>query len=101
MPYPFFIGIEVSKVVFDGGRLDKNNPGLIHPQRFANSDAGLAAMVAWLPQWPGFSLQQSLFCLEHTGICPPAALFPARGQCPGGKSHADQTVAGPAKGQKR
>jgi transposase len=68
MPFKFFIGIDVSKSTLDVGFLDANNLGSVSHQQVSNDDAGIAAVLKWLQKQNGFSIENSLFCLEHTGM---------------------------------
>jgi transposase len=66
MNYLYFIGLDVSKntldaAVFKGGKL------LFHV-RITNDMEGLKALFEKLKSLSDFSVQQALFCLEHTGI---------------------------------
>lgn len=68
MSFRFFIGIDVSKGTLDIGLLDANNPGSVNHQQVSNNDDGIAAMLMWLQMQEEFSIENSLFCLEHTGM---------------------------------
>jgi transposase len=68
MCYHFFIGIDVSKGYLDAGLLDAESAGLVHHHKVSNSDTGITELLSWLQQYKGFALEQSLFCLEHTGM---------------------------------
>ena len=68
MPFKFFIGIDVSKSTLDVGLLDAENPGSVNHQQVSNNDAGIDAMLKWLQRLNEFSFENSLFCLEHTGM---------------------------------
>ncbi len=68
MSFKFFIGIDVSKSTLDVGLLDRDSPGSVHHRKVTNSDDGIVAMLHWLKDQVGFSVENSLFCLEHTGM---------------------------------
>jgi transposase len=68
MEFKFFIGIDVSKATLDIALLDSNHPTSVSHQQLSNDDAGIEQMLLWLQQNKGFSIKDSLFCLEHTGM---------------------------------
>ena len=68
MKFRFFIGIDVSKEALDIGLLDAESSETVNHQQVSNNDAGIAAMLGWLQKQNGFSIEDSLFCLEHTGM---------------------------------
>lgn len=68
MKFRFFIGIDVSKDTLDIGLLDAENSETINHQQVSNNDSGTAGMLCWLEEHNGFSIENSLFCLEHTGM---------------------------------
>jgi transposase len=68
MQYNFFIGIDVSKSTLDVGLINSSQAGEVKHHQVSNDDDGIMAMVKWLEQESGFSVQSALFCLEHTGI---------------------------------
>ena len=68
MEFKFFIGIDVSKDTLDIGLLGAENSETINHQQVSNNDSGIAAMLRWLEKHNGFSIEDSLFCLEHT-VC--------------------------------
>lgn len=68
MNYHFFIGIDVSKDYLDAGLLDAESTGVVHHHKVSNSDTGITELLGWLQQYKSFALEQSLFCLEHTGM---------------------------------
>lgn len=66
MNYLYFIGIDISKntldaAVFQGGKM------LFH-MHIANNSKDLGLLMQKLKELPGFSIDQALFCMEHTGI---------------------------------
>ena len=68
MEFRFFIGIDVSKDTLDIGLLDAENSETVNHQQVSNNDSGITAMFRWLEEHNGFSIENSLFCLEHTGM---------------------------------
>jgi transposase len=68
MVFRFFIGIDVSKNTLDIGFLDAENPGSVSHEQVSNSDTGIAGLLKWLQKQNGFLIENSLFCLEHTGM---------------------------------
>jgi transposase len=68
MRYHFFIGIDVSKDYLDAGLLTQEDVNTIVHQKVGNNDAGICELLGWLEQHKDFSLEHSLFCLEHTGM---------------------------------
>lgn len=66
MNYLYFIGIDISKntldvAVFQGGKM------LFHMQ-IGNDSKSLGLLLQKLRSLPDFSIEQTLFCMEHTGI---------------------------------
>ena len=68
MKFKFFIGIDVSKDTLDIGLLNAVNSETVNHQQVGNNDAGIVAMFKWLKQQENFSIEEALFCLEHTGM---------------------------------
>lgn len=68
MEFNFFIGIDVSKDTLDIGLLEANSPEIINHRQVSNDDYGIAAMLDWLTENKDFSIENSLFCMEHTGM---------------------------------
>src|SRR5678809_243873 len=68
MEFNFFIGIDVSKDTLDICLLGAENSETVNHQQVSNNDSGIAAMLRWLEEHNGFSIENSLFCLEHTGM---------------------------------
>jgi transposase len=64
----FYIGIDVSKDTLDVAVMDAGNPGTVSHQQVSNDDTGIGRMLSWLQQLDGFSMENCLFCLEHTGM---------------------------------
>jgi transposase len=68
MDFKFFIGIDVSKDTLDIAVLNVDSSETVKHHQVSNDDAGIAIMLDWLKQQKEFSLENSLFCLEHTGM---------------------------------
>ena len=66
MKYEFFIGLDVSKEKFDVCILKQDQQQYI--SWYVNSPAGVRKMLNDIKAIPGYNLQNSLFCMEHTGI---------------------------------
>ena len=73
MEFTSFVGIDISKQVFDVAILDVQGNHLATEQ-FDNKSSGFSQMIKWLSKFSSF--KDSLFCLEHTGIyCLPICIF--------------------------
>ena len=68
MKFKFFVGIDVSKDTLDIGLLNTVNSETVNHQQVGNNDVGIVAMFKWLQEQEGFSIEETLFCLEHTGM---------------------------------
>lgn len=68
MLYKFYVGIDVSKATLDIGLVNASNVGTIAHHQVSNDDVGIAEMVSWLERQENFSIRETLFCLEHTGM---------------------------------
>src|SRR5204863_7359445 len=66
MNYLYFIGIEISKNTLDAAVL-KDGKLLFHVQ-ISNDMEALRSLLKRLKSLPDFSLQRTVFCMEHTGI---------------------------------
>jgi len=66
MNYLYFIGIDVSKNTLDVAVV-KDGKLLFHVQ-ISNDVEGLKTLFKRLKSLPDFSVQQAVFCMEHTGI---------------------------------
>jgi transposase len=63
-----FIGIDISKTWFDAALIKAENPSeLIHHQ-FSQKPDGFIKMQAWLQQHNVLLDEQTLFCMEYTGL---------------------------------
>lgn len=67
MEYKYFIGIDVSKNTLDVSMLTSESDSGDHLQ-VSNNDKGISAMLKWLKEQENYSMKESLFCLEHTGM---------------------------------
>ncbi|HEX9651241.1 MAG TPA: IS110 family transposase [Cyclobacteriaceae bacterium] len=67
MEYKYFIGIDVSKNTLDISLLVSELGSAKHLQ-VSNSDNGILTMLKWLQELENYSVKESLFCLEHTGM---------------------------------
>lgn len=66
MRFDFFIGIDVSK-----GELDfavQQGEKLLYHRETSNDTTSIGEFFKELQRLPGFSLDRSVFCMEHTGI---------------------------------
>ena len=68
MGFKFFIGIDVSKSTLDVAVLNAGSPDSIDHCQVANNDTGITSMLEWLQEHEDFTIKNSLFCLEHTGM---------------------------------
>lgn len=68
MQYNFFIGIDVSKSTLDIAVINTSNADVVSHQQVLNNDEGIVEMLKWLREQGDYSLETSLFCLEHTGM---------------------------------
>lgn len=77
MNYNYFLGIDVSKLSFDAAVITKADTHAIVHKAFNNTTEGINDLIAFLNDaFPGFTIQQTLFCMEATGIyCTPLLDF--------------------------
>jgi transposase len=61
-----FTGIDISKKTFDAA-LILVQTGAIHHHCFPQTKAGFTAFIKWLQSY-GIALQDTLICMEHTGL---------------------------------
>jgi transposase len=66
MNYLYFIGIDISKNTLDVAVFQAGNM-LFHMQ-IGNDSKSLELLLQKLRSLPDFSIEQTLFCMEHTGI---------------------------------
>jgi len=64
--YLFYVGVDLSKEKFDAVFLCRSQD----PQHriFDNKKSGIKRFISWLEKQEDFSFQQSLICMEHTGL---------------------------------
>ena len=73
MKFTSFVGIDISKLVFDVALLDSRG-AFFAGKQFPNSGPGFKQMLSWLNKLN--SSKDVLFCLEHTGVyCLPICVF--------------------------
>jgi len=64
----YFIGIDVSKDTIDVTMLEQKSAQIIQYQRFSNDKKGFTGLSNKLSKLPSFTYDNTLFCLEHTGL---------------------------------
>lgn len=64
----YFIGIDISKETIDVTVLEQNKAEIIHYQRFSNDKKGFTGLTKKLSLLNSFNFDNTLFCLEHTGL---------------------------------
>lgn len=64
----FFIGIDISKLFFDVALLKASDPGQIAHRQFKQSITGFSEMKEWLKKQTVLLNEETLFCMEHTGV---------------------------------
>jgi transposase len=68
MNYKLFVGIDISKLTIDVVFISREQPESFHHRAFKNDYSGFDALLAWLKKSTGTTLQETLFCCEHTGL---------------------------------
>lgn len=63
-----FVGIDISKLFFDVALIKSNYPDQIVHQQFKQSLKGFAEMNEWLKRQDVLLNEETLFCMEFTGI---------------------------------
>jgi transposase len=64
--YLYYVGIDLSKEKFDVVlRISSKEQ---QHRVFDNNKSGIKRFISWLERQKGFSFQQALICMEHTGI---------------------------------
>lgn len=67
--YRFYIGVDVSKDTLDLALIDTENKERVEHCKVLNNDQGIEQMNIWIGlKHPDFSLLESLFCMEATGL---------------------------------
>lgn len=62
----YYIGIDISKATLDWGVFDGKT--IVLQSQSANSKVGIKATLKLIKALPGFKLDESVCCMEHTGI---------------------------------
>ena len=63
-----FVGIDISKLWFDAALIKSNDPGQSVHKQFSQNEEGFEKLATWLVQ-QGIQLNdETLFCMEYTGI---------------------------------
>jgi transposase len=76
MQYRFYIGVDVSKATLDVALIDDRHREVIQHIQVSNDDEGIRQMLIWLNTHEGFQIEQTLFCMEATGLyCYPLLQF--------------------------
>jgi transposase len=76
MQYKFYVGVDVSKATLDIAMINDAQRDVIDHVQVSNDDEGIARIFEWLKTHQGFQLEQSLFCMEATGLyCYPLLQF--------------------------
>lgn len=63
-----FVGIDISKLFFDVALLKEDQPGQIVHRQFKQSLTGFADMKEWLKKQDVLLNEETLLCMEYTGI---------------------------------
>ena len=63
-----FIGIDISKSYFDVALIKAVDPGCSVHQQFAQNQSGFKKLIQWLNQQDVFLSNETLFCMEYTGL---------------------------------
>lgn len=63
-----FVGIDISKLFFDVATIQVSHPDQVVHQRFEQSLKGFSDMRQWLKNQGILPDEQTLFCMEYTGI---------------------------------
>jgi transposase len=63
-----FVGIDISKPFFDAAVLKESQPEQVVHRQFKQSPDGFTEMNLWLKQQGVLMDQETLFCMEYTGI---------------------------------
>ena len=76
MQYKFYVGVDVSKATLDVALIDDMHREVIHHIQVSNDDEGVGKMLVWLNTHEGFRIEQTMFCMEATGLyCYPLLQF--------------------------
>jgi len=63
-----FVGIDISKTWFDAVLVKADNSTIIAHEQFSQKPEGFLKMQAWLLKQDVLLDEQTLFCMEYTGI---------------------------------
>lgn len=63
-----FVGIDISKTWFDAAVIRLDNPAEVIHQQFSQTPEGFKKMQQWLLLYDVPADEQTLFCMEYTGI---------------------------------
>lgn len=63
-----FVGIDISKTWFDAAVIRSDNPAEVIHQQFSQKPEGCKKMLVWLQQHGVLFDDETLFCMEYTGI---------------------------------
>ena len=66
MDIRYFIGVDISKATLDWAVFDGKT--IVLQSQSANSEAGIKTTLKLIKALPGFTLANSVCCMEHTGI---------------------------------
>lgn len=67
-PMKNFVGIDISKQTFDAALLQPGQPDTVVHCRFQQTEKGFDEMKEWLQQQGVLLNEDTLFCMEYTGI---------------------------------
>ena len=63
-----FVGIDISKTWFDAALISSSDLSTLIHQQFLQTTEGYSKMQAWLQQQDVSLDEETLFCMEYTGI---------------------------------
>jgi len=63
-----FIGVDISKTWFDAALVKADDPSIVLHEKFTQKPEGFKKMQAWLQKHNVLLDEQTLFCMEYTGI---------------------------------
>lgn len=66
MDIRYFIGVDISKATLDRAVFDGKS--IVLQSQSANSETGIKTTLKLIRALPGFTLRESVCCMEHTGI---------------------------------
>lgn len=74
MKYKFFIGIDLSKHWLDAALINTEIKEKVQHIQVQNTNSGMTELLNWLKSFEGYAIEETLFCMEHTGLYNYAAL---------------------------